>query len=123
MKNKSVKKISLQELLVKSTKELKYVHYLLKAGNEVSKLWSRMILSTIRKRFVDGEKRYYGNYTPLYLNTKDEEVEMQRNSAIKELILGMRQLTFNPDAKESAYLLVEEHHLERSSIQNLRAAI
>ncbi|KAK1393726.1 hypothetical protein POM88_012782 [Heracleum sosnowskyi] len=110
MKDGSVKVTSIQELLVKTTKELKYVHYLLKWKNEVCKEWSDMILSTIRRRFDEG-KNYNGDYTPMYLNLRDQDVEMQRGSAIKEMSFGMRQLTLNPDRKEIAYLLVEDHNL------------
>ncbi|KAK1384549.1 hypothetical protein POM88_022284 [Heracleum sosnowskyi] len=122
MKDGSVKIMSIQELLVKSTKKLKYVHYLLKWKNKVCKEWSYMILSTIRRRFDEG-RNYNGDYTPMYLNLKDQDVEMQRDTAVKEMSFGLKQLTLNPDAKEIAYLLVEDHSLQRSSIQNLRAAI
>ncbi|KAK1379283.1 hypothetical protein POM88_026027 [Heracleum sosnowskyi] len=122
MKDGSMKVISIQELLLKSTKELKYVHYLLKWKNRICKEWSNMILSTIRRRFDEG-RNYNGDYTPMYLNLRDQDVEMQRGTVVKEMSFGMRQLTLNPDGKEIAYLLVEDHSLQRSSIQNLRAAI
>ncbi|KAK1364805.1 hypothetical protein POM88_040366 [Heracleum sosnowskyi] len=122
MKNGSVKILSIQDLLVKTTKELKYFHYLLKWKNEVCKVWSDMILSTIRRRFHEG-KNYNGNYTPMYLNLRGQDVEMQRGTAVKEMSFGMEQLTLNPDGKEIAYLLIEDHSLQRSSIQNLRATI
>ncbi|KAK1387712.1 hypothetical protein POM88_015890 [Heracleum sosnowskyi] len=122
MEDGSVKILSIQDLLIKTTKELKYVHYLLKWKNEVCKVWSDMILSTIRRRFLEG-KNYTGDYTPMYLNLRDQDVEMQRDTAIKETTFGITQLTLNPDGKEIAYLLLEEHSLQRNSIQNLRAAI
>ncbi|KAK1371387.1 hypothetical protein POM88_037479 [Heracleum sosnowskyi] len=122
MKDGSVKRMSIQELLVKSTKELKYVHYLLKGKNEVCKEWSNIILSTIRQRF-DGGRNYDGEYTLMYLNLRGQEVEMQRGSVVKEMSLGMKQLSLNSDGKEFAYLLLEELDLQRSSIQNLRATI
>ena len=50
-------------------------------------------------------------------------MEMQRGTDVKEMTFDMTQLTHNPDGKEIAYLLLEEHSLQRSSIQNLRAAI
>ncbi|KAK1392039.1 hypothetical protein POM88_011095 [Heracleum sosnowskyi] len=122
MKDGSVKILSIQDLLMKTTQELKYVHYLLRWKNKVCKEWSDMILSTIRRR-LDGNRNFYGNYTPMYLNQRGQDVEMQRGSAVKEVTFGMTQLTLNPDRKEIAYLLLEEHSLQRSSIQNLRAAI
>ena len=48
---------------------------------------------------------------------------MSRNSAVIELVFGMRQLSLNPDGKDIAYLLVDGLHLPRNSIQNLRATI
>ncbi|KAK1390006.1 hypothetical protein POM88_018184 [Heracleum sosnowskyi] len=122
MRDGSVKILSIQDLLVKTTKELKYVHYLLRWKNEVCKVWSDMILSTIRRR-LDGNRNFNGDYTPMYLNQRGQDVEMQRGTAVKEVTFGMTQLTLNPDGKEIAYLLLEEHSLQRSSIQNLRAAI
>ncbi|KAK1388151.1 hypothetical protein POM88_016329 [Heracleum sosnowskyi] len=122
MRDSSVKILSIQDLLVKTTKELKYVHYLLRWKNEVCKVWSDMILSTIRRR-LDGNINFNGDYTPMYLNQRGQDVEMQSGTAVKEVTFGMPQLTLNPDRKEIAYLLLEEHSLQRSSIQNLRAAI
>ncbi|KAK1377273.1 hypothetical protein POM88_033466 [Heracleum sosnowskyi] len=122
MRDGSVKILSIQDLLVKTTKELKYVHYLLRWKNEVCKVWSDMILVTIRRR-LDGNRNFNGNYTPMYLNQRGQDVEMQRGTVVKEVTFGMTQLTLNPDGKEIAYLLLEEHSLQRSSIQNLRAAI
>ncbi|KAK1367121.1 hypothetical protein POM88_042682 [Heracleum sosnowskyi] len=122
MKDGSVKILSIQDLLMKTTQELKYVHYLLRWKNQVCKVWSDMILSTIRRR-LDGDRNFNGNYTPMYLNLRDQDVEMQRGTAVKEVTFGMTQLTLNPDGKEIAYLLLEEHSLQRSFIQNLRAAI
>ncbi|KAK1379655.1 hypothetical protein POM88_026399 [Heracleum sosnowskyi] len=122
MKDGSVKILSIQDLLMKTTQELKYVHYLLRWKNEVCKVWSDMILSTIRRR-LDGNRNFNGDYTPMYLNQRGQDVEIQRGTAVKEVTFGMTQLTLNPDGKEIAYLLLEEHGLQRSSIQNLRAAI
>ena len=115
MKDGSVKILSIQDLLMKTTQELKYVHYLLKRKNQVCKVWSDMILSTIRRR-LDGDRNFNGNYIPMYLNLRDQDVEMQRGTAVKEVTFGMTQLTLNPDGKEIAYLLLEEHSLQRSSI-------
>ncbi|KAK1369607.1 hypothetical protein POM88_035699 [Heracleum sosnowskyi] len=122
MRDGSVKILSIQDLLVKTTKELKHVHYLLRWKNEVCKVWSDMILSTIRRR-LDGNRNFNGDYTPMYLNQRGQDMEMQRGTVVKEVTFGMTQLTLNPDGKEIAYLLLEEHSLQRSSIQNLRAAI
>ncbi|KAK1367763.1 hypothetical protein POM88_033855 [Heracleum sosnowskyi] len=122
MKDGSVKILSIQDLLMKTTQELKYVHYLLRLKNQMCKEWSDMILSTIRRR-LDRNSNFNGNYTPMYLNQRGQDVEMQRGTAVKEVTFGMTQLTLNPDGKEIAYLLLEEHSLQRSSILNLRAAI
>ncbi|KAK1371186.1 hypothetical protein POM88_037278 [Heracleum sosnowskyi] len=122
MKDGSVKILSIQDLLMKTTHELKYVHYLLRWKNQVYKEWSDMILSNIRRR-LDGNSNFNGNYTPMYLNQRGQDVEMQRGTAVKEVNFGMTHLSLNPDGKEIAYLLLEEHSLQRNSIQNLRAAI
>ncbi|KAK1402014.1 hypothetical protein POM88_001619 [Heracleum sosnowskyi] len=122
MKDGSVKILSIQDLLMKTTQELKYVHYLLRWKNQVCKVWADMILSTIRRR-LDGNSNFDGNYIPMYLNQRGQDVEMQRGTAVKEVTFGMTQLTLNPDGKEIAYLLLEELSLQKSSIQNLRAAI
>ncbi|KAK1373222.1 hypothetical protein POM88_029415 [Heracleum sosnowskyi] len=122
MKDGSVKILSIQDLLMKTTQELKYVHYLLRWKNQVYKEWSDMILSNIRRR-LDGNSNFNGNYTPMYLNQRGQDVEMQRGTAVKEVNFGMTHLSLNPDGKEITYLLLEEHSLQRNSIQNLRAAI
>ncbi|KAK1369588.1 hypothetical protein POM88_035680 [Heracleum sosnowskyi] len=122
MKDGSVKILCIQDLLMKATQELKYIHYLLRWKNKVCKEWSDMILSTIRRR-LDGNRNFNGNYTLMYLNQRGQDVEMQKGTVVKEVTFGMTQLTLNPDRKEIAYLLLEEHSLQRSSIQNLRAAI
>ena len=109
--------------MIKSTKELKYVHYLLRIKNQVTKEWSEMILTTIRKRILDGGIRYDGNYKPLYINFKGDEVEMQKNGAFIETFMNIRQLTLNEDGEESAYIILDDLQIERSSIQNLRVAI
>ncbi|KAK1358971.1 hypothetical protein POM88_043445 [Heracleum sosnowskyi] len=44
MKDGSVKILSIQDLLMKTTHELKYVHYLLRSKNQICKEWSDMIL-------------------------------------------------------------------------------
>ncbi|KAK1385769.1 hypothetical protein POM88_023504 [Heracleum sosnowskyi] len=99
MKDGSVKILSIQDLLMKTTQELKYVHYLLRWKNKVCKVWSDMILSTIRRR-LDGNSNFNGNYTPIYLNQRGQDVEMQRGTTVKEVTFGMTQLTLNPDGKK-----------------------
>ena len=37
--------------------------------------------------------------------------------------MNIRQLTLNEDGEESAYIILDDLHIERSPIQNLRAAI
>lgn len=67
-----------------------------------------MILDTISKRFLDKETRYDGNYNPVYLNFKGQEVEMQKNSAFYEIILNRRQLSFSPDSPKTCYILLDD---------------
>ena len=120
MKDGSVKILTHQELLIKSSKELMFVQYLLKKKEGVHENWNNMILSTIRRR---GNMNYNGEYVPMYLNDRDQEVRMQRNTAIKEVVLGRRQLTLNIDGKDIAYVMVDKQEMQRSSIRNLRMAI
>jgi hypothetical protein len=119
----STKIISVQELLVKPTKELQYVLYLLKVKNRVTKEWSDMILSTIRKRFIDGTQLYDGNYTPLYIHLNGKEVEMKKKSAEKVTVFGKKQLNLNTDGRDLLYILLEDDSLHRSSLRVLRAAL
>jgi hypothetical protein len=51
---------------------------------------------------------YNEEYVPMYLNDRDQEVRMQRNTAIKEVVLGRRQLTLNPDGKDITYVMVDK---------------
>ena len=67
---------------MKRTKELNYVHYLLRVIGKSTEAWSSSILKTIQKRLLDKGNKYDGNYTPLYLDDHGKEVEMQRNSAV-----------------------------------------
>lgn len=96
---------------------------MLKVKNKVTKEWSKMIMATIRKRILDGGNIYDGNYKPLYINYKGEKVEMQKNNAFIEVFMHIRQLTLNPEGKESAFIILDDSHIQRSSIQTLRTTI
>lgn len=80
MVNGEVKVVYKEQLLIKSSKVLKYVDYLLNVENEATRNWSRVILDVIRVRVQNKKDKYDGNYVPLYLTCKDKEAEMQRNS-------------------------------------------
>ncbi|KAL8109147.1 hypothetical protein AgCh_025292 [Apium graveolens] len=53
LQNDQIQVLSLDKLMIMSTKELKYIHYLLRVEDETSSLWSNMILSNIRKKILD----------------------------------------------------------------------
>lgn len=57
----TIKVLSNEDLLIKPIKKLKYIHYLQRVTNKVTTEWSRMILSTIRRRILDGGRIYIGN--------------------------------------------------------------
>lgn len=50
IENREVKVLLREKLLMKPTKELKYVHYLLRVEYQTSRSWSNMIIDTIRRR-------------------------------------------------------------------------
>lgn len=62
MKDGEVKILTLQQLLLKSVAEFKYVYYLLRIETQATRSWSSMILKKTSK--------YDGNYTPVYLSYK-----------------------------------------------------
>lgn len=86
--------------LMKSSKELKYVHYLLRVEHEASKRLSTNILETIRRKVLTNKVKYNGIYVPLYITYSGEEAEMPRNTAFFEIILNTRQLTIIPDSQK-----------------------
>lgn len=90
---------------MKSTKELKYVHYLLRVRNQTTKCWHDMILETIRRRILDKVRRYDENYKPMYLDFKGEEVEIQRNTTFFKVFLKTRQLPLNPYSLKASYII------------------
>lgn len=108
---------------MKYTKELKYVHYLLTVKNQTIKCRFDRNLATIRRRVLDRERKYDDNYRPIYLNPKGEDVEMQKNTAYFEVFFNMKQLSFNPNSLQVAYILLCYLQYECSSIQNLITSI
>lgn len=108
---------------MKYTKELKYVHYLLTVKNQTIKCRFDRNLATIRRRVLDRERKYDDNYRPIYLNPKGEDVEMQKNTAYFEVFFKMKQLSFNPNSLQVAYILLCYLQYECSSIQNLITSI
>jgi len=52
LRDDKVKSFTLQQLLMKTVTELKYIHYLLRVENSVTRNWSSMILEVIRRRVM-----------------------------------------------------------------------
>ena len=48
---------------------------------------------------------------------------MEKNGAFIETFLDIRQLTLTDDREGDAYIILDDLHMQRSSIQNLRTAI
>ena len=46
--------LSMEDLMIKTTKELKYIHYHLIVTNKVTEIWSSIILSNMKKRIMNG---------------------------------------------------------------------
>lgn len=116
---------SREPLPMKSTKELKYIYSLFRVEYKTTRRWSSMILDTIKRRNLEREHKYDGNYKPMYFNFTDHEMEMQRNYVVFETFLNPRKLSFSPDSKnvKDSYILLDYLEILRSPILNLRAAI
>ena len=61
-------------------------------------------------------------YKPKYFNAYGKEVEMKRNSAELETLIGHRVLTFNPESAGGCVIELGSG-MKRNKIPELRAAI
>ena len=84
MKDGNVKSFTLQQLLLKTVTELKYIHYLLRVENEVTRNWSFMILDVIKRRAMTKDDYYNGDYVPVYRTYFGQERQMQKGAAEKK---------------------------------------
>lgn len=115
--------LPIEDLLIKSNKELKFVQYLLRVTNETTALWSRMILNTIRRRMVDGDGSYTGEYTPSYTDYSLKEVPMQKKSAKVSDSEGSKYLHLNPRGTMPTYISFDEIKFQFSTNTTIRAAL
>ena len=63
-----------------------------------------------------------GEYKPRYISCYGKEVEMEKNSAVMETLIGQRVLTYNPESAKGC-VIAAGPGMKRSSIPELRAAI
>lgn len=109
--------IFMEDLLINCTKELKYIHYLLRVTNSLSKLWSIIILSTIRNRIMDGGNTYSSEYIPSYNDLlKNENLIKKKSTMIKEF-QGEKQSDLNPRGSMLTYLGLAEDRFYLSSVR------
>ena len=94
--NGTTRVLSVENLLIKTIKELKYVHYLLKVTDKVTEIWSIIILSNIKKRIMDGDDSYTRECIPAYTDLFGKEIPMKKKSAkIKESHSRRQSRRFN----------------------------
>ena len=125
MKDGNVKCFTLQQLLLKTVIELKYIHYLLRVENKVTKNWSFMILDIIKRRALTKDDNYNGDYVPMYRTYLGQEVQMLKGAAEVKVFLNNPLLSFSPDHEDASftYLMIGDLELNVSSISKLRSAI
>ena len=102
--DKTTRVLSMEDLLMKTTKELKYVHYILKVKDKTTEIWSNIILSKIRKRIMDGSSSYDGKYIPTNIEWSNNEVKMKEKSAVITEFQGVRLIKLNPGGAQLVYI-------------------
>ena len=100
LQNDQIQVLSLDEPMIMSTKELKYIHYLLRVEDETSRLLSSMILANITRRILDNDLYYFGSYVPKYINFREQEVKLKKGEAVIENVLTQRHITMNLDGRK-----------------------
>ena len=120
-----VKSFTLQQLLMKTVTELKYIHYLLRVENKVTRNWSSMILEVIRRRVMTKDDKYNGDYVPKYRTYTGQEMQMKKGAAVLQVFLNSPQLSFSPDHEDVSlsFMLIGDLEISKSSISKLRSAI
>ncbi|KAL8109728.1 hypothetical protein AgCh_025725 [Apium graveolens] len=120
-----VKSFTLQQLLMKTVTELKYIHYLLRVENKVTRNWSSMILEVIRRRLMTKDDKYNGDYVPEYRTYTGQEMQMKKGAAMLQVFFNSPQLSFSPDHVDVSlsFMLIGDLEISKSSISKLRSAI
>ncbi|KAL8101171.1 hypothetical protein AgCh_033160 [Apium graveolens] len=124
-KDGKVKNFTIQQLLMKNVTELKYIHYLLRVENSVTRNWSSMILEVIRRRVMTKDDKYNGDYVPEYRTYTGQEIKMKKGAAVLQVFLNSPQLSFSPDHEDVSlsFMLIGNLEISKSSISKLRSAI
>ncbi|KAL8148092.1 hypothetical protein AgCh_005437 [Apium graveolens] len=94
-----VQVLSYDELMMMSTKELKYNNYLLMVENQASQDWSDLIFYAIRRRILDRGFEYFGHYIPMYMNRSHQK-------DLPSVRIGMHSRSASGFVKPSEYDLV-----------------
>ncbi|KAL8107977.1 hypothetical protein AgCh_024405 [Apium graveolens] len=120
-----VKSFTLKQLLMKTVTELKYIHYLLRVENSVTRNWSLMILEVIRRRVMMKDDKYNGDYVPEYRTCTGQEMKMKKGATVLQVFVNSPQLSFSPDHEDVSlsYMLIGDLEIRKSSISKLRSAI
>ena len=110
---------------MKVVPKLKYIHYLLRVEDKVTRNWSSMILESIRRRVMNKEDKYSGEYVPTYRNYTDQEMKMEKGAAVLKVFLNNPQLSFSPDHEgfSLSFMLTGDLEITKNSISKLRSAI
>ena len=115
--NGTTRVLSVENLLIKTIKELKYVHYLLKVTDKVTEIWSIIILSNIKKRIMDGDDSYTRECIPAYTDLFGIEIPMS--------LLRSRNHTAgdNPIDSMYGYISLREDRMHMNNVRNIRATL
>ncbi|KAL8102550.1 hypothetical protein AgCh_027165 [Apium graveolens] len=125
LRDGKVKCFTLQQLLMKTVTELKYIHYLLRVENSVTRNWSSMILEVIRRRVMTKDDKYNGDYIPMYRTYTGQEMKMKKGVVVLKVFLNSPQLSFSPDHENVSlsFMLIGDLEINKSSISKLRSTI
>ena len=121
MKDGKVLQINETDLMLRSGKELEHVLFLFKVRNSTCARWKKKIKASIALQ-RKGLMPRTGEFKPKYIDAYGKEVEMQKNSAQVEVLLGTKVLSFNPDS-DKACIVQLGLGIQRSKVPDLRAAI
>ena len=111
--------LSEDDLLVRHKRELLHVLYLLRIKNDIRAKWQKKIKAAIAR--LKGSMWVNESENPRYYSFDGREVEILKNTAEFDTILGNKVLTFNPESIACCVVKIED--MEKNSIPKLRAAI
>ena len=111
--------LSEEELLVRHKRELLHVLHLFRVKDDICAKWQKKIKTAVNR--LKGSMWVNESENPRYYSFAGKEVEMLKNTAEFDTIMGKRVLTFNPESTAGCVVQVED--MEKSTIPELRAAI